>query len=157
MSSDLAQLGVAALRDATIEQLEANRPLLDTESYARAHHALSEMQRVHAAVAALKADDYSRLGQLLNESHRSLRDDYQVSCPELDVAVNAAIAAGALGARMVGGGFGGSAIALVKAEEVPAIETAVAAAFAKAGFGSPRFFVAESADGAQAELLEPEA
>ena len=79
---------------------------------------------------------------LVTAAHISLRDDYQVSCPELDLAVDTAIVASALGGRMVGGGFGGSAIALVRAAEVDAVAEAVAAAFADAGLTAPAFLVA---------------
>lgn len=148
-----ARFGVAALRDASLAQLQANRSLLDDVSYRRALHALTEMDRVHEAVAALRNDDYEALGRLLTESHESLRDDYNVSCAELDTAVAAALAAGALGARMVGGGFGGSAIALLRQDQVAEVEAAVAAAFSANGFTAPRFFVAETSGGAHAELL----
>ena len=96
--------------------------------YQRARHAVSEIARVVAAVEVLASKDFVSLGKLLNASHLSLRDDYDVSCPELNCAVEAAKSAGALGARMVGGGFGGSAIALIqvarKSETIAAIEKA---------------------------------
>ena len=84
----------------------------------RARHVVSEVARVDEFVAALRADDWAALGPLLDASHDSLRDDYEVSCEELDVAVEIAREAGALGARMTGGGFGGSAIALVPLERL---------------------------------------
>jgi galactokinase len=86
---------------------------------------------------------------LINESHISLRDDYTVSCPELDCAVDAALSAGALGSRMVGGGFGGSAIALVKVSDIDAVKSAVLGAFEKAHFKKPRFFTSLPSAGAQ--------
>ena len=82
-------------------------------------------------------DGSADIGDLLTASHVSLRDDYEVSCAELDLAVDTAIRAGALGARMTGGGFGGSAIALVPSESVPTVTEAVVTAFADAGFTAP--------------------
>ncbi len=85
----------------------------------------------------------------MDDSHASLRDDYEVSCEELDVAVETAREAGALGARMTGGGFGGSAIALVPIERVSAVQSAVSTAFVARGWQAPDFFVAEPGDGAR--------
>ena len=86
---------------------------------------------------------------MINESHDSLRDDYTVSCPELDVAVDAARSAGALGARMVGGGFGGSAIVLIHEADAGKVSLAVERAFAERGFSAPRFFDSLPSDGAK--------
>ena len=83
------------------------------------------------------------MGALLNGSHDSLRDDYECTCPELDLAVDTARAAGAHGARMTGGGFGGSAIALVDADKVDEVARAVVAAYAEAGFAPPAFLDAQ--------------
>jgi galactokinase len=107
------------------------------------------MKRVMDAVTVLEAKDFVSLGQLLNQSHTSLRDDYNVSCPELNCAVDASIAAGALGARMVGGGFGGSAIALIKASHTAETITAVEKAFADNRFKAPRFFSSLPSQGAE--------
>jgi galactokinase len=115
----------------------------------RARHVVSEVLRVDAFVAGLRAGDWTVLGPLMDASHASLRDDYEVSCDELDVAVETARQAGALGARMTGGGFGGSAIALVPLERVNAVQTAVATAFVAQGWGRPDFFVAEPGAGAR--------
>ena len=115
----------------------------------RARHVVSEVARVDAFVAALHADDWAPLGPLMDASHASLRDDYEVSCEELDVAVDTASQAGALGARMTGGGFGGSAIALVPLERVNAVQSAVATAFLARGWGEPDFFTAEPGAGAR--------
>ncbi|NBN91678.1 MAG: galactokinase, partial [Actinobacteria bacterium] len=92
---------------------------------------------------------FEALGQLLNQSHNSLRDDYEVSCPELDLAVETALSSGALGARMVGGGFGGSAIALINERDTGAISLAIERAFDKSGFKAPRFFDSLPSDGAK--------
>jgi galactokinase len=117
----------------------------------RARHVVTEVARVDAFVEALREDDWTRLGPLLDASHASLRDDYEVSCEELDVTVEVARQAGALGARMTGGGFGGSAIALVPVERVRAVQAAVATAFVAHGWGAPDFFVAEPGGGARVE------
>ncbi|MGH1563490.1 galactokinase [Mumia sp. DW29H23] len=121
----------------------------DPELKARLRHVITETQRVRSAVRALAARDWPQLGQLMTASHASLRDDYAVSAPELDLTVETALEHGALGARMTGGGFGGSAIALVEAERVDALTAAVAAAFARVEFKEPRTFVVDPADGAR--------
>ena len=101
-----------------------------------------------SVVAKLKAGRLDEIGPELTASHVSLRDDYQVSCLELDVAVDAALAAGALGARMIGGGFGGSAIALVRAGDRAAVEQAVLDAYAARTLTTPRLFVGVPSPGA---------
>jgi galactokinase len=117
----------------------------------RARHVVSEVARVDAFVRALHADDWEALGPLLVASHVSLRDDYEVSCEELDVAVDVAREAGATGARMTGGGFGGSAIALVPTERVEAVQAAVTTAFVARGWGRPAYILAEPGRGAWIE------
>ena len=138
-------LGLEHLASATPAQLET----LPERLLPRARHVLSEVARVDDFVRALRADDWDALGPLLDASHTSLRDDYEVSCAELDVAVETARQAGALGARMTGGGFGGSAIALVPVERVEAVQTAVTTAFVAQGWRRPDFFVAEPGPGAR--------
>ena len=118
--------------------------------FRRARHVVTEVARVDAFVDALHRDDWAALGPLLDASHASLRDDYEVSCEELDVTVEVARQAGALGARMTGGGFGGSAIALVPVERIRAVQAAVATAFVAHGWGAPDFIVAEPGGGAKA-------
>lgn len=108
----------------------------------RVRHVVTEIARVEEFVGLLDDDRVEEVGAAMDASHASLRDDYEVSCRELDVAVEAARQAGALGARMTGGGFGGSAIALVRADAVDAVATAVAAAFAAEGLHAPAFLVA---------------
>ncbi len=107
-------LGVASLRDLDARPLDTILERLPAPLDRRVRHVVTENARVREAVAALRAKDDKRLGELLSASHRSLRDDYEVSTPELDELVEFATAAGALGARLVGGGFGGSIIALVR-------------------------------------------
>lgn len=108
----------------------------------RVRHVVTEIARVEEFVGLLDADRVDEVGAAMDASHASLRDDYEVSCRELDVAVAAARGAGALGARMTGGGFGGSAIALVRADAVDAVAAAVAGAFAAEGLRAPAFLVA---------------
>lgn len=112
------------------------------DGLSRVRHVVSENGRVVDLVAALGERDLEAVGTFMTASHVSLRDDYEVSCPELDVAVEAALAAGALGARMTGGGFGGSAIALVQERELQTVAASVAAQFAASGLQEPRFIVA---------------
>ena len=149
-----AKLDIPSMRHLTLESLEANREKLTPVEFIRARHAVTEIARVLDAVTALRASDFVTLGKLINASHISLRDDYAVSCPELDVAVDASLAAGAMGARMVGGGFGGSAIALIKASDVQETRDAVTAAFESKGFKKPRFFTSLPSAGASASLVQ---
>jgi galactokinase len=144
-----AALGVTALRDATLEQVEAAATELGEERFRRARHVVTENARVLEAVGLLRAGGLDRLGPLLAASHASLRDDYQVSSPELDTAVEAAVAAGAVGARMTGAGFGGSAIALVATDRAGPVGDRVRDAFAAAGFGPPAVEAVTAADGAR--------
>lgn len=119
--------GIKALRDVTLGQLEARRKdLLDTV-YRRCRHVITENARVLECVKVLRAGDLPALGQLVSDSHRSLRDDYRVSCDELDVVVALAWdTPGVYGARMVGAGFGGCAIAICEESAVPALQERVA-------------------------------
>ena len=144
-----AKLGVKSMRELTIEQLDSSWDKLSESEYIRARHAVTEMKRVLDCVEALASEDFTQVGQLLNQSHNSLRDDYTVSCPELDTAVEASLAAGALGARMVGGGFGGSAIALIQASKTSQTISAVEKAFADKKFKAPRFFTSLPSQGAE--------
>ena len=144
----VATLGITSLREISVPEYAARQSELDPVTYIRGFHAVTEMKRVLDAVEALKANNFTKLGDLLNQSHRSLRDDYTVSCPELNLAVDTALEQGALGARMVGGGFGGSAIALIKSDSVKKCENAITKAFSEAGFKPPRFFTSLPSDGA---------
>lgn len=142
-------LGVAALRDVGPERLPEAAGLLDEQTFRRVRHVVTEDQRVIDTVAILEAEGPAAIGDLLTASHLSMRDDFEISCPELDLAVETALAAGALGSRMTGGGFGGSAIALIKAESQEAVSKAVVAAFAAAGFTTPDLFLVSPAPGAR--------
>jgi galactokinase len=140
-----AQLGIAALRDASLADL----PRLPEPLRRRVRHVVTEDSRVEAAVRCLDADDVAGLGPLLQRSHASLRDDFEVSVPELDTAVDAAMAAGALGARMTGGGFGGAALALVPRQRSDAVTSAVMRQFAARGFSTPSVFSVEPSGSAR--------
>ena len=144
-----AKLAIKSMRELSMAQLDAGKELLTPVEYVRARHAVSEMQRVLDCVEALSKSDFVKVGELINQSHASLRDDYTVSCPELDTAVDASLAAGALGARMVGGGFGGSAIALIQASKTTETIRAVDKAFANKKFKAPRFFTSLPSQGAE--------
>jgi len=140
-----ATLGRASLRDTTLDELAA----LDADLLPRARHIVTEIDRVRRTVALLDAGRIAEIGPLLDASHASLAGDYEVSCPELDLACATARAAGALGARMTGGGFGGSAIALVPADGVDTVAGAVRAAFAAAGYREPEIRATEPSAGAE--------
>ncbi|MEU3293449.1 galactokinase [Streptomyces longwoodensis] len=153
-----ALLGVDALRDVPFDDLDealarlrteaGNAP--DAEEVVRlVRHVVTEDHRVERVVSLLESGDTRAIGPVLTEGHASLRDDFRVSCPELDLVVDTALAAGALGARMTGGGFGGSAIVLAEASDVDTIGKAVEEAFAGAGFTAPRVFEAVPAAGAR--------
>lgn len=144
-------LGIASLRD--IDDLDAALVTLAAHDdanrlIARTRHVVTENARVLAAVAAMRSGDMARLGEQMLASHASLRDDYEVSCAELDVAVDAAMSAGALGARMMGGGFGGSALALVDRARTERVIAAVERAYDDAGFAGPATFRVSPAQGA---------
>jgi len=144
-------LGIGSLRDvddlgSALGRLTAAIPGDQADVVrARVRHVVTENERVELVAAGLEAGEVEQLGMVLSAAHASLRDDFQVSCRELDLAVDTAIAAGALGARMVGGGFGGSAIALVRMVDLDAVADAVATAFVVAGLNPPAFLVARPA------------
>jgi len=145
------QLGVPFLGCLT-DADEAGR-LTDPALRGRARHVITDNARVLAAVDLLRsaaADPaaYRKVGALLSDAHRSLRDDFEVSWPQADVAVEAAVAAGALGARMIGGGFGGSVLALVPADAGPAVRGAIAEAFARHSWTAPEFIQTVPSSGA---------
>ncbi|MFC4005836.1 galactokinase [Nonomuraea purpurea] len=140
------KLGVPALRDVT--DLAAALDRLQGDERKRTMHVVTENHRVEALIGLLRAGHVVEIGALLNASHLSLRDQYEVSSPELDLAVEAAIRGGARGARMTGGGFGGSAIALVPQERLDSVQESVVGAYAERGFQPPRFLPATPAKGA---------
>ncbi|MEV6678817.1 galactokinase [Streptomyces erythrochromogenes] len=142
-------LGLPALRELSEAELPGALAQLPDALAPLVRHVVTENARVGRAVDRLAAGEPEALGPLLTAGHASLRDDYRVSCPETDLAVEAAVGAGALGARMTGGGFGGSVIALVPAAACEAVARAVTAAFAAAGFGAPAVLEAVPSAGAR--------
>ncbi|MBF4461688.1 MULTISPECIES: galactokinase [unclassified Rathayibacter] len=142
-------LGVESLRELSTDDLPRARQLLDDVTYRRVKHVITEDDRVLATVRALREHGPRAIGELLDAGHVSLRDDFEISVPELDTAVEASRAAGAVGARMTGGGFGGSAIALTPVEKEEEVRAAVLAAFAEKGFTTPELFLVTAADGAR--------
>ncbi|MFJ9846172.1 galactokinase [Kitasatospora sp. NPDC101155] len=142
-------LGLRALRDLSTADLGASLERLPAELRPLVRHVVTENARVQEAVALLDAGDLAALGPVLTAGRASLRDHYRVSCPETDLAVDTAVAAGAHGARMTGGGFGGSVIALVDAAVVDEVTIAVTAAFRLLGYPIPRTFLARPWGGAR--------
>jgi galactokinase len=141
-------LGVSSLRDVgDLDQAIAGLPT--GELRRRVRHVHTENARVHAVVRALRAGDLELVGRHFYASHASLRDDFEVTCDELDVVVEAARGAGALGARMTGGGFGGSAVVLAPETHVRDIKREVSSAFAAKGWLRPRFLRATPSAGAR--------
>lgn len=155
--SAAAALGVGTLRDVDPEELEAMLPRIHDETVRRrARHVVTEIRRVREVAELLGEgtvrEHIGRIGDLLDASHDSLREDYEVTVPALDVAVEAARAAGAHGARMTGGGFGGSVIALVEAGDAVTVAGAITRAFADADLGEPGFFLALPEEGAGQDI-----
>lgn len=133
--------GVTALRDVSLAQLEASAALLPTLVFRRARHVVGENARVLAFVAALEARDFAEAGRLMNASHESLRDDYSVSCPELDLMVALSRKApGVYGSRMTGGGFGGCTVSLVAAADAESFAALVGPAYQQATGLTPMIF-----------------
>ncbi|MFK0003264.1 galactokinase [Paenarthrobacter sp. NPDC090522] len=141
-------LGVTALRDVGVEDLEEASGVLDETTLRRVRHVVTENDRVLQTVELLGSHGPASIGLLLDASHASMRDDFEISCPELDLAVEAARTHGAIGARMTGGGFGGSAIALTPVRQEQQVRDAVVRAFAQAGFTEPDIFTVTPAAGA---------
>ena len=147
--------GIQALRDVTSAQLETHRALLPENVYLRCRHVVSENERVLQTVAALQAGELSTVGALMNASHDSLRDDYEVSSPALDAMVTAMRSApGCYGARLTGAGFGGCAVALVDPGQEQAIADAIFELYPKATNIWPEVYTTKASDGASAERLE---
>lgn len=143
-----AALGVPALRDVTPDDLPRLAELVDDVTFRRVRHVVTENQRVLDTVETLREHGPTAIGDLLVASHASMRDDFEISVPELDTAVEAALAAGAVGARMTGGGFGGAAIALVAHDRVQTVTDAATAAFEASGFAAPTIFTVVPSAGA---------
>lgn len=142
-------LGVESLRDVRPDDLPRAQELLDDETFRRVRHVVTEDQRVLDTVRTLREQGPRAIGSSLDASHVSMRDDFEISVPELDLAVETAQANGAVGARMTGGGFGGSAIALVDEARVPEVTRAVLSAFAERGYREPSVFTVRPSQGAR--------
>jgi galactokinase len=144
------QLGVPALRDVTLDELDGALARLDDEELQRyVRHVVTEDARVLEAVEELRAGRLADLGPLFTASHASMRDDFQITVPEVDAAAEALLFAGAVGARMTGGGFGGCVIGLVPDGSVGAAGDVVRRAFADAGYAEPATFTASAEAGAR--------
>ena len=145
-------LNVESLRCVSPTMLEAGRAKLEASYFLRAHHVVTEIDRTRQAVAAIRAEEWDEVGRLMNESHRSLRYAYGVSCDELDEIVDTATrlgkAEGVYGCRMTGGGFGGCCVALVQTPRADAIASAIRSAYAKRFGRVPETFITRPSEGA---------
>ena len=141
-----AALGVPSLR--SIEDLDTLSRIDDEVTRRRAKHVVTEIDRVEQSVALMRAGRLRDVGPLFTASHVSMRDDFEITVPEIDLAVDTALAAGAVGARMTGGGFGGCIIALVEADAADAVLAAIEKAFADHGYTAPSSLAADPSAGA---------
>ncbi|XP_020858171.1 galactokinase isoform X2 [Phascolarctos cinereus] len=143
-------LGKKSLREVDMKDLEAGKELLTKEEYRRARHVVGEIQRTAEAAAALSASNYKAFGRLMVESHNSLRDDYEVSCPELDQLVMLALSVpGVYGSRMTGGGFGGCTVTLLEADAATRAMQHIQEQYK----GTATFYLSKAADGAKVQPL----
>jgi len=144
---------VTQLRDVSMEELERNSSSLSATAFRRCRHVVSENQRTLAAAEALGRNDVAGLGPLMNESHRSLRDDYEVSCAELDILVELAQShAGVYGSRMTGGGFGGCTISVVDESAIESFQQAVREGYARRTGVMCEIYICQAAAGAREEV-----
>jgi galactokinase len=143
------EMGVPFLRDLTVADLTKAQSILDDETFRRVRHVVTENDRVLATVEALSTSGPEAIGGLLLASHASMRDDFEISVPEIDTAVEASMNAGAVGARLTGGGFGGSAIALVPTDRVSNLSDGVHAACSERGFALPEIRIVNPCQGAR--------
>lgn len=145
-------LGVPSLREATAAALESARVKMDEVVFRRARHVIGEIDRTTRAATQVRASNWASVGELMYASHASLKDDYEVSCPELDAVVDIAksigLKGGVYGCRMTGGGFGGCTVALVQADKVDEISRQIAAEYEKRTKIKPTLFVSRPAAGA---------
>jgi galactokinase len=140
---------IKSLRDVTLEDLEDNKSLLSQEVFRRCHHVVGENDRTLKAAESLAAGDAAEVGRLMSESHNSLRNNYEVSCQELDLLVDSALSQpGVLGARMTGGGFGGCTVNLVEKRRIESFRENVSLEYLAQTQICPDIFVAEASDGA---------
>jgi galactokinase len=146
------RLGVGSLRALGPDDLPRAAAQLDGQTYRRVRHIITENQRVLDTVAALRTSGPGAIGPFLDESHLSMRDDFEISTPELDLAVASAQELGALGARMTGGGFGGAALALVRNDDARKVAAGITRDFARARYTAPHIFPVTASEGARREL-----
>ncbi len=144
-------MNVDSLRELSEEDLLAAQQALDDVTFRRCRHVITENKRVLEAVEALKHGEMSKLGKLLLESHASMRDDFEISIPELDTAVEVAMSIGAVGSRMTGGGFGGAAIAIIEESKLDQLRKACQDEFLAKGFAEPNVFAVKPSEGARRE------
>nr|XP_056717736.1 galactokinase [Euleptes europaea] len=143
-------LGKASLREASMSSLEASKALLSEEVYRRARHVIGEIERTTEAAESLQARDYKRFGQLMVESHNSLRNDYDVSCAELDELVAAALEVpGVYGSRMTGGGFGGCTVTLLESSATEEVLRHIKGKYSR----TATFYCTKASDGAKVHSL----
>ena len=147
-----ATMSAASLRELDAADLSRARELLDDLTFRRVRHVITENARVLETVAALKSKNLAALGELMLASHASMRDDFEISIDELDTAVDVAMAVGAIGSRMTGGGFGGAALAIISEDLLAELETQVTATFAAKGYAAPRVFAVAASAGARREF-----
>ena len=145
-------LGLKSLRDATLKQLEQSNGCMSPVEFQRARHVIGEIDRTVEAAREVRASNWSRVGELMYASHYSLKDDYEVSCAELDTVVeiarNLGPSCGVYGCRMTGGGFGGCTVALVNASAVDSVSAHIAANYEQQTKIKPSLFVSRPAAGA---------
>lgn len=144
-------MGISSLRDLGVEDLALAESKLDPLVYKRVRHVVTENARVLETVELLKTSRPQAIGELLYASHESMRDDFEISIDELDLAVETAMSVGAVGARMTGGGFGGAALALIQTDKIAALRAAVLEAFESQGFKKPELFSVLADAGARHE------
>lgn len=142
---------VPSLRELSVADLPAAEAVMDELTFRRVRHVITENARVLETLDALADGQLEKLGELLLDSHASMRDDFEISIPELDLAVRTAMETGAVGSRMTGGGFGGAAIAIISDTKLGELEQNVNQAFATAGFAEPRVFAVLPSQGARRE------
>ncbi|MCG8510129.1 MAG: galactokinase, partial [Rhodospirillales bacterium] len=150
-------MNVSKLRDADLRMLDAHREQMDELSYRRAHHVITENQRTLDAAEALTHGDYVKTGELMNESHAAMRDDFEITVPQIDKLVeivqNRIGADSVYGSRMTGGGFGGCTVTLVKPDAVDAVSEGIAAEYEQATGIKPTWFATTPGDGAMQVTL----
>jgi galactokinase len=151
-------LGVNSLRDASLDMLERGKSSMSSVIYQRARHVITENDRTLRAATAMQEGDSTLLGNLMVESHQSLRDDYEVSCRELDLMVEASLAVeGCVGARMTGAGFGGCAVALVEENALEDFLARVSRTYQSATGIEPKLYASIATDGVEVDVVSPEA